>query len=137
MARGEMRVTGGSHLRGRHRGIAGESKLRPLIVPEDTTTRMYQNLHPADSNFVVSVVFINPVGPIKVAHRGTPRFNESGVLVEDLCLWGCRETGPDEVTFFAHPSYTGGNIVVNYDPKVCRLERMYAEPTTIYSFPGV
>lgn len=134
MASGRMTIHGGTHLRGL-KGIYGESRLRPLLVPEDTTTRFYQKLKGSDSNFVAEVVVINPVGPWKVFHGSVP-YLKDGVLSQDIHHWGCRETAPGEITFFAHPAYTGGPINVWYDQRICKPFRMYHQPNTLFSFPG-
>lgn len=125
-ARGECTPTapvpvGGTPLR--FKGVAGESRMRPRLVPEGTTTRYYQKLR--NDDFIAEFVVLNPVGPQRV-------FTLDPATGDQLC-WGCRHTGPDEITFYPHPAYRGGPVCYVHGPE-CRAEPMYAQPTTLYSF---
>lgn len=148
----------GSHLRG-FRGVAGESRLRPRLVPANCTTRYYMRCR--TDGYVTALVVQNPVG-----HLVCFSTTASG----GHCVWDHREIGPDLLEFFAHPEYhhvhtckvCEGSGVIGVDPEtnpfgskcgscegsgeipapVCLVtekhvvaERIYLDPTTAFFFP--
>lgn len=155
----EITIVAGSHLRG-FRGVAGESRLRPRIVPKNCTTRYYMRCR--DDGYVLAVVVQNPVGELAVFTTGA-----NG----DEHRWGCRHTGDDLIEFYPHPLYEHTRVckvcngtkvmgVTEANPwgskcqncegsghipaPVCLVtekhvvaERIYMEPTTVFSFPEI
>lgn len=140
----EIKTVAGSHLRG-FRGAPGESRLRPRIVPTDCTTRYF--LRCKIDGAVGEVVVYNPVGEIFCFTTG-----DNG----DEHRWGCRDRGDGTIVFYPHPAYTPtrtcreckGMKCVHCEQsgavprQVCLVtekhvvaERIYLEPTTIFSFP--
>lgn len=113
---------GGTPFKG-FKGVAGESRMRPRLVPAGTTTRYFQRLR--NDDFIYEFVVANPVDWQRVFTIDP----ETG----DKLAWGCRHTGPDEITFHPHPAYAGGPICYAHGP-ACQAEPMYAQPTTLYSF---
>jgi hypothetical protein len=121
----EMTVRAGSHLtRQGFRGIPGESRLRPMLVPKDTTTRYYTR-EPKDAGYISEVVVLNPKGDVFVFTPGPDG---------EQYRWGCRHTGVDEITFYPHPAYKETDLPIIHFEKWVQFERIYMEPTKVFSF---
>lgn len=148
----ELAIVSGSHLRGSSgfRGIAGESKLRPRIVPQSCKSRYFMRCR--DDGYVSEVVLYNPDFSKSVT------ISQNGIEVDcgpavvftvgpdgEHHRWGCRHERDDELTFYPHPGYVhtlsckvcAGNGVVGIDPvtnpmgSVCRdCEGSGAVPNT-------
>lgn len=145
----------GSHLTARHgvHGVAGESRLRPRVGFRDVATRYFMRCR--DDGYVSALVVYNPIGDMIVFTRAA-----NG----DELRWGCRHTGTDEITFFPHPEYahtrscptcagqgyigpskcqecegSGAqpNQVCLVTEKHVQAERIYLEPTKLFSFADV
>lgn len=130
----ELTVVAGSHLRGSSgfRGIQGESRLRPRIVPKECTTRYFMRCR--DDGYVTEVIVYNPdftklvllthpdgrvedCGPAVVFTRGPNGEHQR---------WGCRHERDDELTFTAHPGYVHTTLCVD-----CRGARVVGvDPVT-------
>lgn len=145
----EITTIAGSHLRGKFRGLAGESRLRPRLVPKDCTTRYF--LKCRTDGYVEEVRVYNPVGEIVCFTK-----SDNG----DLLKWGCRDIGDDTIVFYPHPAYVHVRVCPDckgvstfgvkclvcedsgYQPRqVCLVterhvvaERIYMEPTTKFFF---
>jgi hypothetical protein len=122
---GIIEQVGGSNLKGLAPTAAGESWMRPRIVPANVTTRHYTRCR-EDGNFIEKFVVLCPVGEQRVYTLG-PAGEEF--------RWGCRHTGPDEITFYPHPGYTGGPLMYYHGPE-CISVRMEPEAEKLFFFGG-
>ncbi len=155
----EITTVAGSHLRG-FRGVAGESRLRPRLVGEDCTTRYF--LRCRTDGYVEEVIVYHPVGEIFVFTNGENGeqlrwgcrdtgddrivFYPHPSYTHTLLCMDCngeKVVGIDPVT---NPSGSkcqncegSGRIprqIILFTERNVVAERIYLEPTTVYSFAG-